>query len=247
MKLSLTGATFALWFGGVWLVVGVPFLVLGLYVGIDQHFASERMKAEGVVATGMVLTKRIDVHDSHGSGSTSNASSPSYSTSFRFVTERGETVKGEAQVDKRTWSGLVERGPVTVTYLPDAPSRYRIDGQDDRSGAAFIFAVLGAAFASAGGIVFGRGLVHSRVESRLRREGARAEAVVERVGPSRITINGVPQLVVRYRYRDASGRSRAGKSDPMPPREAAAWKAGDRARIRYDPQLPQRSLWLGRD
>jgi hypothetical protein len=246
MKFSLSGATFTLWFGGIWLVVGVPFLVLGLYFGFHEHSVSVRMKNEGAVATGMVLSKWIATNRSHGSGS-NNTTTRSYWTSFRFQTGRGETVKGEAQVDERTWDSLIERRPIKVTYLADAPQQYRIEGEESSWILAFIFAGLGAVFTTVGGLVFARGVTHWRVTSRLRHSGTPADATVESVGPARITINGVQQMVVRYRYQDSAGRSRTGRSDPMSPEDADAWNAGDRGRIRFDAQLPQRSLWLGRD
>jgi len=246
MKFALSGATFWLWFGGIWLVVGLPFLVLGLYFGFHEHSLSQRLRSDGVVATGMVLTKWITTNRSHGSGG-NNTSSPNYWTSFRFQTERGATVKGEAQVDEDTWGNLIERRPIKVTYLPDAPQQYRIDGQQSTWILAFIFAGLGAVFTTIGGLVFARGVTHWRVNSRLRHSGTAAEATVESVVPARITVNGVPQMVVRYRYQDSRGRSRTGRSDAMSPEEADAWKPGDRGRVRFDAQLPQRSLWLGRD
>jgi len=246
VRFSLSGATFGLWFGGIWLVVGLPFLVLGLYFGIQQYTVGQRMKTDGVVASGVVLTKWIATDRSYSSRSNGNTSSPNYWTSFRFQTARGETVKGEAEVDENTWDNLIERQPIKVTYLPNAPQQYRVEGEKGSWILALIFAGLGALFATVGGIVLVRAVRHWRANSRLRHSGTPADATVESIGPARITINGVPQLVVRYRYQDSSGRSRTGRSDPMSPEEAEAWKTGDRGRVRFDAHLPQRSLWLGR-
>lgn len=42
MALDLSGKTFKLWFGGIWLAVGLPFLVLGIQFGISEHDLHER-------------------------------------------------------------------------------------------------------------------------------------------------------------------------------------------------------------
>ncbi len=57
--LGLARRSFAFWFGGIWLVCGLPFLVVGVYVGIDTLRHQARFRSEAQVAEGMVLTKRL--------------------------------------------------------------------------------------------------------------------------------------------------------------------------------------------
>jgi len=52
----------------------------------------------------------------------------------------------------------VEREPIRVTYLPDAPSSYRIEGQKDDWVLPVVFGILGSILTALGGFVFLRGL-----------------------------------------------------------------------------------------
>lgn len=81
--------------------------------------------------------------------------------------------------------------------------------------------------------------------ARLQRIGLRTEATVLAVEPSWLSINGVTQPRVRYRFRDAERRERESSTDPMPPEEAGDWKAGDVGFIYYDPNRPEESAWTG--
>jgi hypothetical protein len=240
---AVSGRTFKLWFGGIWLAVGLPFLVLGVHVGISEHDLGQRLIREGVYADGMVLAKTISAN--RRSGRDSDAT-PNFYVTVRFKTPGGATVKGDAEVPQGRWDSLTERGPIKVRYLPDAPDRFRVDGQASAAWLPFVFAGLGLLFTLVGGAVFVLGLQHVRAVAQLERDGTLTAATVTGVSPARVTINGVPQLVIRYRYQDARGRARSGASDPVPPDEAEAWEAGQQGRVRYDPLVPRRSVWLGR-
>lgn len=242
MKLAITGENFPLWFGGIWLAVGGPMLILGLYFGWQQASLTEQLQTHGQVTAGMVLTKYIETSSSHTNRS---SSTPTYWVTFRFSTETGEVIKGKAQVAVDTWDALIERHPIQVTYLPTAPQSHRIAGETFPWILPFIFAGLGALFSIAGGAVFWAGLRSRRVTGQLRHRGTSVEATVTGVDPASVRINGVKQWVIRYEFTDSNGRKRTGTSFPMAPEEAEAWEAGQRGFIRYDPHAPGKSLWVG--
>jgi hypothetical protein len=141
--------TFVFWFGSVWLALGLVFLVLAVHFGSLAYDLGRRLDREGVSATGLVLAKKITGSRS-GYGSDPN---PSFFVTLRFTTLRGETVKGEVEVTRGRWGRLIERSPIEVRYLPDAPDRFRVDGQRGSWLWLFVFAVLGVLFTLGGGLV----------------------------------------------------------------------------------------------
>jgi len=52
--------------------------------------------------------------------------------------------------------------------------------------------------------------------------------------------------IVSYRYSDRSGRSYSGDSGYLSRREAARWRSRDKCVIVYDPERPEKSVWIGR-
>jgi hypothetical protein len=242
MGLRIDGDNFALWFGGIWLGVGAPMLVLGLYFGWYYHGAAKELDVHGVTTAGMVLTKSIDTSSSSRDRS---SSAPTYWITYRFTTATGDIVKDKAQVDVATWDGLIERHPIQVSYLPSAPRIHRLAGESLPWVLPFIFAAAGAVASTVGVVAVSIGLRARRTATRLFREGITARATVTGVGPSSIRINGVKQWEVRYTFPDSHGRTYRGVSRPMPPEEAEAWDAGQQALVRYDPHAPKQNLWLG--
>lgn len=239
--LSLAKRSFPFWFGGVWLLCGTPFLILGIYIGVDNLRQQERFKNEAQVTEGMVLTKRISRStDSQGRESTS------YWVGYRFRASDGTTVRNEMQVSEKLWDRLVEREPVRVSYLPGRPQANHIEGEGPSWIVPGVFALIGFVFAGGGGVIFAKGLGGILRELRLRDEGATVEATVVEVGPANISFKGVPQWRIRYRYQDYSGRTHRGESNVMTPEEAQAWKAGDKGTARFDSRAPKKSIWVGR-
>ncbi len=238
---SITPQTFWFWFGGIWLLVGVPFLVIGLYLGAQHVTISKRLAAEGRTVEGMVLTKAVT---SSSSGSSRGGSTPTYEVTFRFTTPDG-LVTGKAEVLAETWDALVEREPIRVTYLPDAPQHYRIEGRTSGWWLPAIFTIMGGIFTSLGGFIFLRAWSRLQSGTRLQRDGITTTATVSDVQASYLQINGVNQCVVLYHYQDDRGRSHTGK-EYFSPEEAGRWKQDDQVTIRYDRRRPQHSLWIGR-
>lgn len=228
--------SFALLFGGIWLLCGVPFLAVGLYTGYDTIRMQERFRSEAEVAEGMVLTKSI----------ARNKDSRTYHVGYRFPAPDGTTIRTHAQVSAALWDRLIEREPVRVTYLRNAPRINRLEGAGADWWLPGIFTLLGLVFAPIGGVIFFKGVRGIARQLRLQSEGTGADATVLEVAPANVTFNGVPQWYIRYRYQDHRGRKHEGMSDVMPPEEAEPWKAGDTAVIRFDPHAPKQSVWVGR-
>jgi hypothetical protein len=238
----ITQKNFWFWFGGIWLSVGLVFLVVGVSVGIHRMSVDERLEREGRTVDGMVLTKEI-YRKSSKSG---NSSSPSYRVTFRFVPRDGEIVEGTADVTAEDWDVLEERGPVQVMYLPDEPQSHRIHGQSDDTVLPIVFGVVGGVIGSLGGFVVFNAVGARRRERDLARSGMTAEATITDVGPSYLRINGVNQVTLHYEFQDAQGKTRKG-SCTMAPEEAGEWPPGRMGRVRYDPRKPNVNVWRGAD
>jgi hypothetical protein len=239
--LRLAKRSFPFWFGAIWLVCGTPFLIVGIYIGIDNLRQQERFKNQAQVTDGMVLTKRI----SRSRGS-QGRDSTSYWVGYRFRASDGTTVRNEVQVSEGLWDRLVEREPVRVSYLPGRPQANRIEGEGPSWIVPGVFALLGVVFAGGGGLIFSKGVRGVLRELRLRDQGATVEATVLEVGPANVSFKGVPQWRIVYRYRDHSGRTHRAKSNVLTPEEAQAWKVGDKGTARFDSHAPKKSIWVGR-
>lgn len=236
----ITSKNFWLWFGGIWVFCGSPFLILGLYWGFQHATITTRLDTDGKTIEGMVLTK---VRKPSSSSSRSGSSTPTYEVTFRFTTHGG-LVTGKAEVPAETWDTLIEREPIRVTYLRDAPQHYRIEGQTSGWIMPVVLAMIGGIFTSLGGFILVRTRSRLQTTRRLQREGITTTATISEVHAANMRINGVQQIAVRYEYQDERGRAHTGK-DTFPPEEAGQWKEGDRVTIRYDRRRPDQSIWVG--
>ena len=81
--------------------------------------------------------------------------------------------------------------------------------------------------------------------SRVTTRGVTTQAVVVAVEPTNVRINRVTQWRIGYEFRDRSGRTLRGESDLLAPQSAQAWSPGDHGTVRYDPDKPEDSVWLG--
>jgi hypothetical protein len=223
--------SFWLLFGGIWLLAGLILLVVGI-----GSILEERRWSDAVTTTGMVLTKDIVPADSD--------SSTQYRVTFRYADERGETREGDEQVDVRTWEALTERGPVPVHYLPGTTEPGRLVRDPDLLGSA-LFLLVGLAGTIFGGVVFGRAARRLLQARRLLTTGRDVEATVTAVETTDVSYNQRPQFRVRYTYV-VDGGTHVGDSGYLEWEEATSYSKGDRVAIRYDPERPADSLWIGR-
>lgn len=243
VHMTITPKNFWLWFGGIWLFCGSPFLIIGLYLGAQHIYVNKRLAAEGRTVDGMVLTKAI-TYSSSNTSSRGGSGNSTYHVTFRFLT-RSALVTSEAEVTVDAWDALMEREPIRVTYLPNAPQHHWVEGQASGWWQPAIFTVIGGIVTSLGGFILLR--VRSRMRSReqVQREGVTTEATVVELRWANIRINRVQQCLLRYRYRDDRGTSHTG-TEHLSPDEADAWKVGDTGTIRYDSRRPNRSVWIGK-
>jgi hypothetical protein len=138
-----SGRSFSLLFGGVWLLVGLPFLIVGASVLWRQADRYRRPDQSSLQATGTVLTKSYDTE-----------SLPvQYHVRFRFQSRDGKIHYGGGVVPARLWDALREMGPVKVFYLPENPEDNRMEGEEKSYVAGIIFTAVGGFASLLGGMV----------------------------------------------------------------------------------------------
>jgi hypothetical protein len=71
------------------------------------------------------------------------------------------------------------------------------------------------------------------------------EATVVSIARSKVQENGEHLWLVRYSYRDGSGRQHTGESGLLSFDEAHGWQPGDIGGVRYHADDPARSAWTG--
>src|SRR5687768_2315213 len=238
--IEMNPKNFWFWFGGIWLVVGTIFLVVGISVGVYRSQLNDRLDKEGRTVDGIVLTKEIYTT----SNKRRSRSSPSYRVAFRFVPREGEMVRGTADVTTEEWDLLEERGPIQVTYLPERPQSYRVTGQSQDVLLPIIFGVVGGVVGSIGGFIVYNAVGKRKREKELSRTGVTAEATITDIGPSYLRIKGVSQIKVSYHFQDGRGQTREG-SCTMSPEVAGNWSPGQKGQVRYDPRKPTANVWIG--
>ena len=106
---------------------------------------------------------------------------------------------------------------------------------------------LGLTFATIGGVFAGKGLLARQQEERLLASGVTTQARVVAVDRTYTRLNGRYLWKVRYEYTDPTGRVHEGESGYLERADAESYRVGEQAFVRYDPQQPASSIWMGRD
>ncbi len=222
-------------FGGIWLVVGVPFLLIGGFFAWNEFTLEQRLARAGQRADALVLQKRWE----RGS----DGKFPASYVRYRFATAEGKVVVSETEVSAQTWDALRERESIPVTYDAEFPRLNRIDGRLVQWIMPGIFSGVGAVITVLGGFVVLRTLSRTRFERRLREQGLTTEGRIVDVAPTAYSVNRVRQWRVHYRYADYAGIEHEGRSPPLSPEQAQRWNPGDRIQVRFDRLHPARSAW----
>jgi hypothetical protein len=222
-----------IWFGGIFLVVAVPMVVVPAFL-----FYNDWLFARSASATqGMVLTKEI-----RRSGRQNRATE--YRLTYRFTVD-GKTLEGRDELLQQGWERLTERAPTEVRYLPQRPSSSRLAGPRPWIQKA-VFALVGSVFSVVGATFFIGAVRRARLEWRLRRHGVNAHGTVTELRERDLKINGERLWRLHFEFRDFQGRVHRNTID-MSADEAQQWKVGDSGNVLYDSSQPVEAVWLGRD
>lgn len=219
-------------FGAIWLAGGV--LVILIAAGIA--WSDSLFDRHAIVREGRVISKTV--HPGSGRSSATRV------VTYRFVGLDGQEITGRQAVRTRTWNALDEGTRVRIAYLPNDPSRNRLaDGRDIP--AALVMFVVGGAVAGLGGALAGWGVTRYRRHRQLSREGVRARATVTAVKETSYRHNRRRLWQVAYRYKDRHGQPHQGCSGYLLPEDVEGLRVGDIRAMRYDPDNPADSIWVG--
>ena len=106
---------------------------------------------------------------------------------------------------------------------------------------------IGVIFVTIGLVYLRRGLRQARREERLLQHGTTTEATVTRIEETATRRNRRYLWRIGYAFEDLHGTPREGESGYLSAEEAQSYRVGERAFIRYDPEQPAESIWLGQD
>jgi hypothetical protein len=213
---------------------GLFFVALGSFFaasGTTKLLSELRYRSAGIHVRGIVTSKSIE----RASG---RNSSTSYQVVYRFVTGQGATVEGSDRVDVDQWEELKNGDPLEVVYLPDSPRSNRSMTTTEMP-LALGFAGIGTFVFLVGGVVLAAGVRAASRNARLWREGVPAEATVLAK-----SVSG-SEYCLRYRFHDLLGREFTHYDDTLNAEEYSRWEVGNIGMIRFDPQTPDRSVWVG--
>ena len=137
------------------------------------------------------------------------------------------------------------------TGIVFATGNVRVENDASASGALALAAAVMLALAS---WPLGHGIREVREWQRVLRDGVTTAAAITLVKETYEQIGGhgrkIPirkwGWIISYRYTDGHGHTRSGESGYLPRREAMACRVGDACVIRYDPENPASSVWIGK-
>jgi len=109
----------------------------------------------------------------------------------------------------------------------------------------FMFSLVGSLLSIAGGTIVTVALRDARTRRRLLTAGVRAPATVAEVKTMNLRVNGRRQWRLKYDYHDFQSRAHQ-RSMYLDGDEATRWKPWDTEDVLFDPDRPDRAMWLGR-
>lgn len=215
------------WIALIPVVLGVGFLVISTTVS----GSAGRLDDAGVEVTGTI----IDKQELERRGS-NNTISTDYIVRYHFPIGDG-TLHYDRRAVSSGFFDEVEVGmQVPVRFLPDDPDTNEIE-PGAMSENAFYFMLLGALITLAGGAYLFVLLRHSRRAAWIRDNGARTEAVVEKV------VKAGAGSSLTFRFTDGNGAEHSKQSQPGRVWRIEGVAADDRIPVRYDPNAPKHAFW----
>jgi hypothetical protein len=235
--LTFVRRSYLFWTGLLLLGIGAVFLGIGSSFVLEER----RYQREGQTATGAVLTKAIERATRTRSGG--RRTETHYTVTYRFTSRDGQSYQGSGDVPVSAWERLREQDPVQVEYIASYPMINRVAGETSRA-IQYIFPGIGLIAVVIGSALLVRALGAAQMKSRVWSQGTAADATVAAVEETNFKVNRRPMWIVRYQYRDLTGRTHQGTSEYMAAEKAHAWKTGDVIRVRFDPAKPELSVWV---
>jgi hypothetical protein len=233
IPIRASGRTFFLWFGALFVAVGVALV----YGGTADARRERAYRVSGQLVEAVVVDKSIQRASRDGNTRTR------YEIRYRFASADGQTIQGSDAVDVERWERLAPGSPLTVAFLPSAPDTSRVAGSGDVV-SPYIMIGMGTLLAAIGAVLLGSTAARLLRERRLIRTGAPAVGTVVAVERTAVFVNKVQLWAVRYRYLDAFGRPHEGKSEALPPDEAHSVNVGQEIAVRFDRSRPSVSVWV---
>jgi hypothetical protein len=224
----------ALWVGAIFVVAGGGATV----AGIAEWRAVRTFERDAIAARATVVEKTIQ------SASRENETSTRYLITYAFAAPNGTAVEQTEEVPVEAWEALDEGSEVAIRFLPSDPSTARSRPPEPAWIPPFM-ALFPVLFLAIGVLVARPGIARARVIYRVATRGVTTQATVVAVEPTNVRINRVTQWRIGYEFRERSGRSLRGESDLLAPHAAQAFRPGAHGTVRYDPDKPEDSVWLG--
>src|SRR5919204_665288 len=159
----------------------------------------------------------------------------------RSLSTGGQVRRADGRVGYATYRAIRPGDRITVLYVPADPEIQRPASFDERWAILALLGMFGAGLAYTVVMVWRAERVRS-TNAALAERGMRTSAVVSDV---KMVLFGQRTMRVSYEYRDLEGRPRQGRSPTLYAEEAAAYPRGATATIAYDPNAPDRSMWIG--
>jgi len=215
--------------GASWLLLIAVAAILGgvLWFGALPEI---RLALEGRETAARVIDGRV-----------SSGRSTSYYLRYVFVTANGSSRTAEGHVSYDTYRSTRSGDVISVVYVPSEPDIQRPVSYDERAALIGLVAMFGAGLPYTIALVW-RAQRRRAITAALVDRAIRTSASVDKVSKEFL---GQGTRRISYRYEDAEGRVRKGRSPRIYPEEAAAYPLGSKAIIAYDPNNGANSMWLG--
>ncbi len=237
LRLRYLKSSFSWWFGLIWAVVGIAFVVVAAFLWVGE----QRFARAGLSTTGTILEKGYeesieDVGD--------RDDDVSYWLSYRYRDVAGqEEYVGQHDVSLDTWNRYREGDAVPIEYLRDDPGESRVaaDGVIARWLLPAIFGGVGVLLGGIGGFLAARSLRTVGRRVRALRDGVPTPGrVIAVLKETSVKVNGRHPLYLTYEFTDYGGERREGKSPFLPRALESRWHAGDPILVLYDREDPSR-------